>query len=62
MKTTLTHVTLDLSRHGGCSVQQSALLCDLTRDATVSAILESFGADCLEIRFTPCDSEDVAWT
>lgn len=59
MKTTLTHVTLDLTGHGGCSAQQSALLYDLTKDASVSAILESFGADCLEIRFTPCDPEEI---
>ncbi len=56
----MTHVTLDLSRHGGCSVQQSALLRDLTKDSSVTALLESLGADSLEIRFTPCDSEGAS--
>lgn len=57
MNTPLVNVTLDLSDHGGCSHQQSAMLRDLTKDTSVSALLESLGADTLEIRFARCDSE-----
>jgi hypothetical protein len=57
MKTPRINVTLDLSHHGGCSYQQSALLRDLTRDTSVSALLESLGADTLEIRFGSCEEE-----
>lgn len=56
MKTPLVNVTLDLSRHG-CSYQQSALLRDLTKDTSVTALLESLGADSVEIRFGSCDPE-----
>ena len=50
-------VPLDLPRHGSCSVQQSALLRDLPKDSSVTALLESLGADSVEIRFSPCDKE-----
>ena len=56
----MNHITLDLSGHGGCSVQQSALVRDLTKDSSVTALLESLGADSLEIRFATCDDELVA--
>ncbi len=59
MRSSMTHVTLDLSRRGGCSLQQSAILRDLTKDSSVTALLESLGADSVEIRFTPCDNEGV---
>lgn len=55
MKTPPINVTLDLSHHGNCNHQQSALLREITRDASVSALLESLGADTLEIRFGACD-------
>lgn len=57
MKTPLINVTLDLTNHGGCSYQQSAMLRDLTKDTSVSALLESLGADTLEIRFGSCEAE-----
>lgn len=57
MNTPLVNVTLDLSAHSGCSHHQAAILRDLTKDASVSALLESLGADTLEIRFAHCDSE-----
>jgi hypothetical protein len=51
------HVTLDLSTRAGCSVHQTALLRDLTRDTSVSALLQSLGADTLEIRFGKCQAD-----
>lgn len=57
MKTQLINVTLDLSSHVGCSHHQAAILRDLTKDTSVSALLESLGADTLEIRFSRCDAE-----
>lgn len=57
MNTSLVNVTLDLSKHGGCSYQQSALLRDLTKDTSVTALLEHLGADVLEIRFGSCEAE-----
>lgn len=55
MMTPLINVTLDLSPHG-CSVQQTAMLQELTRDASISELLASLGADVLEIRFGDCRS------
>jgi hypothetical protein len=57
MNTPLINVTLDLSNHAGCSYQQSALLRDLTKNTSVTALLESLGADVLEIRFGSCEAE-----
>lgn len=57
MNTPLVNVTLDLSRHGGCSHQQNAFVRDLTKDTSVTALLESLGADSVEIRFGSCDPE-----
>jgi hypothetical protein len=57
MNDPLVNVTLDLSKHGGCSYEQSALVRDLTKDTSVKALLESLGADTLEIRFGTCEAE-----
>lgn len=57
MNSPLVNVTLDLSNHGGCSYQQSALVRDMTKDTSVRALLESLGADTLEIRFGTCEAE-----
>ena len=57
MNTSPINVTLDLSGHSGCSHHQAGLLRDLTKDTSVSALLESLGADSLEIRFSRCEAE-----
>lgn len=57
MNKNLVNVTLDLTQHSGTSHQQSAILRDLTKDTSVSALLESLGADTLEIRFGSGETE-----
>lgn len=54
MNTQPIKVTLDLTHHDGCSHEQSALVRDLTKDTSISALLSSLGADTLEIRFATC--------
>lgn len=43
---------LELNSLDGNSFVASQQVADLTREASVSELLQSLGADCLEIRFT----------
>ncbi|MCA9780727.1 MAG: hypothetical protein KC800_28595 [Candidatus Eremiobacteraeota bacterium] len=44
---------LELNSLDGNSFIASQQVAELTREASVSELLESLGADCLEIRFAP---------